>query len=321
MFVKKFQETLERNREIHRKNADKITEAQNQLTQYASSFDSQVIRLKQLSAKLEGTQLKQSERLRIENEIREISVAFDKEKRAFPEPARLDSFSEPGRTTSGISQKRFSDTWKDHNDDRSELKEKSNGFSPKELLLIFGFIALLGIGGYAVWYFFFKPESTSLSQDVADYSNVANESTSWDDSATVIKLIPEPTGVLSSDDTRKTVDKQFPNDKLPMPVDSVVYRIFKANPSHIGTPYFGKEKEYAEYLIQQNPNQFDENKIMIHNDNLQIPSYDEKKKEIISPSSLPAATEKTESQDAEKIKNPNDNQKTTGKTSTVSDLK
>src|SRR5690606_1544062 len=98
VFVKKFQETLERNREIHRKNADKITEAQNQLTQYASSFDSQVIRLKQLSAKLEGTQFKQSERLRIENEIREISVAFDKEKRAFPEPARLDSFSEPGRT-------------------------------------------------------------------------------------------------------------------------------------------------------------------------------------------------------------------------------
>lgn len=319
-FVKNHQENIDKNKEIHRKNAEKIADAERNLGTYRISFDQQATRLKELHNKLISRNLKQSERTLIEKEINDLKASFDREKRSFSKPARLDSFSEPVRTTSGISQKRFSDTWNDHDEDRYKRKGKSNGFSPKELLLIFGFVALLGIGGFTVWYFFFKSESVSVSQDMEDYSNVTNETSSSEESATAIKLIPEPTGVLSIDDTRKTVDKQFPSDKLPMPVDSVVYRIFKANPSHIGKPYFGKEMEYAEFLIQQNPNQFDENKNMIHNENLQIPSYDEKKKEIISPTSIPETPEKTESQDAEKIKKTNDNQETTHKPSTLNNL-
>lgn len=320
-FVKNHQENIDKNKEIHRKNAEKIADAERNLGTYRISFDQQATRLKELHNKLISTNLKQSERTFIEKEINDLKASFDREKRSFSEPARLDSFSEPGRTTSGISQKRFSDTWNDYDEDRYNRKGKSNGFSTKELLLIFGFVALLGIGGYTVWYFLFKPESVSVSQEVEDYSNETNETSSWDDSATAIKLIPEPTGVLSIDDTRKTVDKQFPSDKLPMHVDSVVYRIFKANPSHIGEPYLGKEMEYAEYLIQKNPNLFDGNKKMTHTENLQIPSYDEKKKQINSSSSLPAGNEKTENQDAENIKNPNDNQNTISKPSTLNNLK
>ena len=60
---------------------------------------------------------------------------------------------------------------------------------------------------------------------------------------------------------------------------------------------------------------------MTHTENLQIPSYDEKKKQINSSSSLPAGNEKTENQDAENIKNPNDNQNTISKPSTLNNLK
>ncbi len=320
-FVKNHQENIDKNKEIQRKNAEKIADAERNLGTYRISFDQQATRLKELHNKLISRNLKQSERTLIEKEINDLKASFDREKRSFSKPARLDSFSEPVRTTSGISQKRFSDTWNDHDEDRYKRKGKSNGFSPKELLLIFGFVALLGIGGFTVWYFFFNEKNVDQSVQSEYYPTATDDPYNYSDSANNNQLQPVPTGVLSLDDTKKTVDKQFPYEKLPMPVDSVVYRIFKANPSDIGNPYSGKEKDYAENLIMLNPNHFDENKQMIKNDNLQIPIYDEKRKETVSSSALPAATEKTESQDAEKIKNPNDNQKTTQKPSTLNNLK
>ncbi|WP_027376220.1 hypothetical protein [Kaistella palustris] len=321
VFVKNFQEILEKNKEIHEKNAQKIIDDENKVKVYSSSFDNQVMHLKQLSEKLDGKQLKQSERLRIEKEIGETYAAFERERRTFSEPTRLDSFPEPRRIIAETSRHTFSDTWKDDNDAKYKRKENLKGFTSKEVLVIFSVVAILGLAGFATWYFLFSNKSAYQSANSLDYTSAPNEMSSWNDSTAIITLIPEPSGVLSFDDTKKTVEKQFPNEKLPIPIDSVVYRIFKANPSDIGKPYFGKEKEYADLLIQQNPNHFDVDKKMIRTDNLQIPTYNEKKKLTSSSSSLPNTTEIDEGHTSDRIQHPSINEKTTDKPSTLNNLK
>ena len=60
-----------------------------------------------------------------------------------------------------------------------------------------------------------------------------------------------------------------------MEIDSVVGRIMKANPTDIGKPYKVNAKEYGDYLIQQNPNNFDADRKLTKSDHLQIAIYKE----------------------------------------------
>ena len=103
---------------------------------------------------------------------------------------------------------------------------------------------------------YYEDKKESLSQ-IDDDNNEENEysKTEGDD-----KLIPEPNASLGQKDIERMVEKQF-RDNLPMNIEEVVNRIFKANPSDIGRPYKGKEKEYGELLIEKNRHIFSENRM------------------------------------------------------------
>lgn len=118
---------------------------------------------------------------------------------------------------------------------------------------------------------FYEDKKESLSQ-IDDDNNEENEysKTEGDD-----KLIPVPNASLEQKDIERMVERQF-RDNLPMNIEEVVNRIFKANPSDIGRPYKGKEKEYGELLIEKNRHIFSENK-MTDAHFKEVPIYEEQR--------------------------------------------
>ena len=116
---------------------------------------------------------------------------------------------------------------------------------------------------------YYEDKKESLSQ-IDDDNNEENEysKTEGDD-----KLIPEPNASLGQKDIERMVEKQF-RDNLPMNIEEVVNRIFKANPSDIGRPYKGKEKEYGELLIEKNSHIFSREK-MTDAHFIEVPIYKE----------------------------------------------
>ncbi len=271
LFIKKYQEQLDKSKEIHQKNGEKISEAEKNLRQYSSSYDNQISRLKQLSQKIAGKQLKQTDRVRIEKEIRELSITFDNEKRNFSEPARLATFSEPVRP---ISPQRTVVDWTD-DIHRKEVKRSSKRISGKEIALILGALLIIAIGGYFAYPLLNKETSANdnTTDNYAPESDSASSTTEVDSAK--IDLNPTPNDILNYTDTNKTIERQFPDSELPMPIETVVLKIFKANPNQIGNMYKGKEKEYGEFLILKNPSDFDESKKLIKAEQLQFPIFKE----------------------------------------------
>lgn len=267
-------DSITKNKEIHQKNAEKIAEAEGNLVKYGSSFDQQIIRLQQLQQKLNGTHLKQADRKQFEKDIAQIQGSFDAEKRAFAEPSRLDSFSEVRRPSTTQSHRTI--IWEEDYPNNNSRQKSSKAFSSKEIFIMLGillFIGLLGAGGW----FFFRGSNTNLKTDdnfIEGSTSLATHDTDHLNSQQ-IDLTPQPTGMLSFDETQKTIKKQFPLNELPMNIDSVVGKIIKANPTDVGKIYNGKEKEYGDYLIQQNPNNFDTDRKLTKSENLQIPIYKE----------------------------------------------
>ena len=102
----------------------------------------------------------------------------------------------------------------------------------------------------------YEDKKESLSQ-IDDDNNEEKEYNKVEEDG---KLIPEPNASLGQKDIERMVERQF-RDNLPMDIEEVVNRIFKANPSDIGRPYKGKEKEYGELLIEKNRHIFSENRM------------------------------------------------------------
>lgn len=271
-FQEKQQETISKNKEIHQKNFEKITEAERNLIKYSSSFDQQISRLQQLQQKINGAHLKQADRKQIEKEIAQIQSSFDTEKRAFTEPTRLEPFLESRK--SPITQSSRISHWGDNNDHNRYREKSSKGFSTKEIFFMIGIFILIGLIGAGAWYFLREPAVKFQTTENYTGEDVSTASTHPENTDSLrIELSPEPTGFLSPAETEKTIKKQFQANVLPMEIDSVVGRIMKANPTDIGKPYKVKAKEYGDYLIQQNPNNFDADRKLTKTEKLQIPIY------------------------------------------------
>lgn len=263
-------DNITKNREIHRKNAEKIAEAERNLVKYASSFDQQIVRLQKLHQELNGAYLKQGHRKQLEKEIVQIHSSFDAEKRAFAEPSSLDDFSEVRRPT--VLQSNRSGHREEDHEYYDYRKKSSKAFSFKEILIMAGIVLLIGLLGAGTWHFLGSTASYQTDTSSEEPVNLTTHNLDNSDSLK-IDLTPLPSGELSFEETEKTIRKQFPLNQLPMDIDSVVARIMKANPTDIGKPYRGKEKEYADYLIHQNPNNFNTDRKLTQTENLQIPVY------------------------------------------------
>ncbi|MGV4413828.1 hypothetical protein [Chryseobacterium sp. T1] len=314
-FSKNQEEIIDKNKEIHKKNAEKIEESVRNLTSSKSSYDKQIVALKELYNKLNTNTLKISERKQFENEFVKVKSFFNDEKKSFSRPSQLSSIQDR-KITDNLSNN-ITDNWENIYPIRSsKARKNSEGFSQKEIFVILGAILLLAVGGFFVWNFFFKTENQIIT--VSTENVVNNEETKVGDSLNHIKLIPEPTGNLSELETEKTIERQFLENKLPMPIDTVVSRLYKANPTDIGKPYTNNKKEYGEYLIQKNPGNFNDKKEMTKTDHLQIPIYQEKIVQELKPSS-PIPIDKD--QETDKRNKSQTNDKITDKPITIDNLK
>lgn len=313
-------DSITKNKEIHQKNAEKIAEADRNLVKYASSFDQQIISLQKFQQKLNGANLKQVDRKQLEKDIAQIQASFDAEKRAFGEPSRLDSFSELRRppTTQSDRTRNGEEGYENHN----YRQKSSTGFSSKEIFLMVCLLLMIGLFGAGAWYFLREPAmnfQTATDYPADDINTVASHPDDRD--SLMIELSPIPTGLLSNIETKKTIKKQFSAKEIPMGIDSVVGRIMKANPTDIGKPYKVKAKEYGDYLIQQNPSNFNADRKLTKSDNLKIPIYNEALRGELKKNSDLRSTVSTDlSIESEQTNNTTHNE-ATSRPSNVNDIK
>ncbi|MDF0718593.1 hypothetical protein P0M11_01130 [Kaistella sp. PBT33-4] len=265
LHMQRYLETINRNKEIHQNNQKKITDSERNLKEYEASYNQHIAELKRLQLRLNGPALKLRELQQIENEIRKLHSDFDKRKASFNEPQQMESLA-VNRSAPGVTRAPVPETTSYMAEGRE--RRGRGRLSPK--IITAGVVLLLVLVTAATLYFLRDSTSKEHSPIIASEAE-ANQDTELD-STQAIQLSPESNGFLNEDELKMTIKKQFSDSPLPMSLDSVVSRIFKANPTDIGSPYFKKTKEYGEHLVQINPDNFKDRKL-VRTDGLQIPIY------------------------------------------------
>lgn len=258
-------------------------------------FDDTIKELESISNKLNSKDgLKQKELQVLMSRKDEILQNLRNEGQKIPGSRKIDPIEtySPSVGRGGYGRKypieRDESDISNYPDEREEIRSLLPiNFKIIKIIVIFlvGILLLIGLykGGMFIKNEIFPKIHSTIyreQKELEDYKNSLsqrddnNEEEEYNKVEEDGKLIPEPNASLGQKDIERMVEIQFSGSNLPMDIEEVVNRIFKANPSDIGRPYKGKEKEYGELLIEKNPHIFSRGK-MTDAHFIEVPIYKE----------------------------------------------
>ncbi|WKS94746.1 hypothetical protein [Riemerella columbina] len=277
---------LEENRRIHQENTEKLTVLENENNKLVENINAKNEEIRMLFSRLQGEKLSYSEIEKAKQQITELQQEVQgniNHNKKLPQLSKLNTPShkvpKPMREVPALPQQHYPSEPYD-GDGHDRPKHKKIKLNKKNIIIIalgLGlFFAIVGgmlVGGLWVYRYFSGTKKTEQPAEVRIYDDKAKvvpvESHQEQDT---LSLSPEPNAQLNNAEIEKMIEKQFPKENLPMPIEEVVHRIFKANPNDIGKPYTGKEQAYGELLQKRNSYLFRDGKL-VDNQFKDVPSY------------------------------------------------
>ncbi|MFJ1435848.1 hypothetical protein ACILFN_10970 [Capnocytophaga canimorsus] len=269
----KYSDVISENTKVHQENHKRIEKSKLDLNKLKKTYDECIQGLESESQKLKDGRLKQVDLHKVQTEIRNKLEHFSSNKKNIPKVANLQPVSSLNvkAPTKKVSSP-FQNGQKDESPIYGVAEPKNDHFFLKKKVIFVVSFVLLVMALTIIALFFTR-----------NYNEQSNDNSSSKGTKGVVdidsRIIQGSNSLLvdkylSDDDTQNTIKKQFPKEKLPMSISKIVKGIYNANPKDIGTPFAGKEKEYAKLLIQENKHLFspqDKDTFLTNTEGMKIP--------------------------------------------------